>query len=414
MPGLPLVIVAHPVAKLTPDGVAEIAAGAVAEVIRISESDAGGLQAEFKAKPPPTHNRLRYHSMFEGNYNAPDAAATFKGPDAPEAINKLLYSRGWTDGLPIVPPTPERCEKMLAENGLDSQEEIGPVEPQLGIATVGKVAANAVMAGCEPEHLPVVLAAVRAMIQEPMNLKAIQTTTHPCTVGLMVNGPITQALDINGAYNAFGQGVMANAVIGRAVRHVLINVGGATPGILDRATAGSPAKYSFCFAENEAASPWEPLHVERGFKPDQSTVTAMGCEGPHNVNDHYGTTAEEVLLTIAGVMATPGANNSYLDGEIMVALGPEHAEIVANGGFSKDEVKDFLIRHAIVPAWHINEPQMELYKLRAEEKLVDGGKGGLHVVSDRSHLIVAVVGGAGRHSQIIPSFGTTLSVTEPI
>ena len=414
MPGLPLVIVPHPVAKLMPDGVAEIAGGAVDEVIRIAHADAAELQAEFKAKPLPTDNRLRYHSMFEGNYNAPEAPMTFKGPDAPEAINKLLYSRGWTDGLPIVPPTPERYATMLAENGLDPQEEIGLVEPQLGLATVGKVAANAVMAGCEPEHLPVVLAAVRAMIQEPMNLKAIQTTTHPCTVGLMVNGPIAEALDINGAYNAFGQGVMANAVIGRAVRHVLINVGGATPGILDRSTAGSPAKYSFCFAENEAESPWEPFHVERGFAPGQSTVTAMGCEGPHNVNDHYGTSAEEVLLTIAGVMATPGVNNSYLDGEIMVAMGPEHAEIVADGGFSKDDVKDFLIEHAIIPAWHINEPQMELYKLRAGRKLIDGGKGGLHVVADRSHLIVAVVGGAGRHSQIIPTFGTTLSVTEPI
>ncbi len=414
MPGLPLVVVPHPVAKLTPDRVAELARAALDDIVRIAESDAEALRAEFRERTPPARTRLRYRSMFEGNFNAPDAPDRFRAPEGWEAINRLLYSRGWTDGLPIVPPTPERWERMLADSGCDPKETLGLIEPRLGRATVGRVAVNAVMAGCAPEHLPVVLAAVRAMTAERLNLKALQTTTHPCAVLALVNGPVAEALDINATYNAFGQGAMANAVIGRAIRLVLLNIGGAAPGVLDRATTGSPAKYTFCFAENEADSPWEPLHAERGFAATQSTVTVCGVEGPHNVNDHYATAAEEVLLTIAGVMATPGANNSYLDGEMIVALGPEHAEIVARGGFTKEEAKRFLVEHAIIPPHHINGPQMALYRERVPEKLIDGGTGGVRVLARPEQVMLVVVGGAGRHSQVMPSFGNTMSVTEPV
>jgi hypothetical protein len=415
MAGLPIAVVPHPVAKLSAARVAELAAGAVDEIVHIFGTDAAALQAEHRAKTVEVKSKLRYHSMFESNFNAPDSPQRLKGPDSWEAINRLFYRRGWTDGLPIAEPTPERCARMLAETGFEANEVLGLVEPRLGEATVGKVAVNAVMAGCEPAHLPVLVAAVRAMAQPQLNLKALQTTTHPCTLLALINGPLAEALDINGTYNCMGQGAMANATIGRAIRLILLNIGGAAPGILDRATMGTPAKYSFCFSENAAESPWEPLHVERGFEVGQSTVTVCGVEGPHNVNEHYGRSAEEILLAIGGTMATPGVNNSYLRGEIIVAFGPEHAEIVARDGFSKDDVRRFLAERAIIPAWHISEAQGKLYRERVPDRFIGAkGEGGLHIVTRPEEVMIVVAGGAGRHSAVIPSFGTTRSVTVPI
>jgi hypothetical protein len=410
VPGLAIAVVPHPVAKQPPERIAEIAETVCGELEHLLTADAATVAAEGRAREVPRRNRLRYSSLFEGNFNAPGAPSVIKAPDSWEAINRLLYQRGWTDGLPVVPPTPDRFERML--DGRDPNRAIGAVEPRLGVATVGNVAANAVMAGCEPAHLPVVLAATRAMIAPQFALKALQATTHPCTVMLLVNGPIVEALDINAGTNAFGQGVLANAVIGRAVRLVLTNVGGGAPGILDRATQGSPAKYAFCFGENEAESPWEPLHVERGFAAADSTVTVCGVEGPHNVNEHYGHTAEDVLLTVAGVMATPGSNNSYLAGENLVVFGPEHASLVAREGLSKADVKRFLLERAIIPSHHIGPGQRKTYAERLPERLIGpNGTDGVRIASTTDDIMVAVAGGAGRHSAVMPSFGSTRSVT---
>jgi hypothetical protein len=405
-------VLPHPVAKLAPAEIAALAERALPEVVHLLEADASELAEEGKARDVPRKNRLRYNSLFEGNFNAPDAPTVLKAPDSWDAINRLFYQRGWTDGLPIVPPTPERYERMLKETGLDADEEIGKVEPRLGMATVGKVAINALMAGCEPQHLPVVIAATRAMIQPQFNLKALQCTTHPVTVMTLVNGPLAHDLDVNGSYNCLGQGVLANAVIGRAVRLVLTNIGGAAPGILDRATQGSPAKYALCFAENEAENPWAPFHVERGFAAIDSTVTVCGVEGPHNVNEHFGSTAEDILLTVAGVLATPGSNNSYLGGENLIVFGPEHAHMVAREGLSKDDVRQFIIERAIIPAHHIGPGQRKTFRERLPERV--DASGGMHIAAAKSDLLIAVAGGAGRHSCVMPSFGTTRAVTVKI
>ncbi|MBT7757652.1 MAG: hypothetical protein HN732_10025, partial [Rhodospirillaceae bacterium] len=173
MPGLPIAIVPHPVAKLLGDEVAVMARGVVDEIIRIWQTEAEDLRAEFKAKEPPSKGRLRYRSMFEGNFSAPDAPERMNGPDDLEGVNRLFYSRGWTDGLPIVPPTPERYEKMLGGSGLDPDELLARIEPRQGQATVAKVAINGVMAGCVPEHLPVLVAATKALGQPALNLKAL-------------------------------------------------------------------------------------------------------------------------------------------------------------------------------------------------------------------------------------------------
>jgi hypothetical protein len=415
MPGLPIAIVPHPVAKLLPDEVAAIARDTVDEIVRLWQGDADDLRAEFKEKQPPVKQRLRYKSMFEGNFSAPDAPERLKGPDDLDGVNRLFYSRGWSDGLPIIPPTPERYEKMLGDSGLDPNEFLALIEPRQGQATVAKVAINAVMAGCQPEHLPVLIAATKAMGQPALNLKALNTTTHPCTALALISGPIVDAIDVNSTYNAMGQGSLANATIGRALRSILLNIGGGTPGILDRATMGTPAKFSFCFAERVEENPWgETLAMERGHGAEQSTVTLCGVEGPHNVNDHYGKTAEEILMTLGGTMASPGLNNSYLGGEIMVVLGPEHAEIMAKDGFSKADIRNFLMENARIPAYALSEPQRVIMRHYVPERLLAEGDEGARIATSHGDIQLVVAGGAGRHSAIIPSFGNTRAVTEVI
>ena len=272
------------------------------------------------------------------------------------------------------------------------------------------------MAGCEPKHFPVVVAATRAMCDPAFNLKAIQSTTHPCTVGCLVGGPMCEAIEMNGAYNALGQGSKANAVIGRAIRLILINIGGAAPGALDRSTMGSPAKYTLCFAENTAASPWTSYHEELGLDREASYVTVFGVEGPHNVNDHYGRDAEEILLTVAGTLASPGANNFYLEGEPVVVLGPEHAEVIAAGGFSKAAVRKFLSEKAVVSRQLVSEAMIaELARRLPHHLLGPEGRDGVRFVTDPDDLIVLVAGGAGRHSAVLPTFGhSTHAVTRAV
>ena len=286
----------------------------------------------------------------------------------------------------------------------------------LGRATLGKIAANAVMAGCEPAHFPVILAATRAMCEPRFNLKALQSTTHPCTVMCLVGGPICDEIEVNGGYNAFGQGSKANAAIGRVIRLVLTNIGGASAGALDRSTMGSPAKYAFCFAENVEASPWPPYREELGLDPAASHVTVFGVEGPHNVNDHYGRTGEEILLTIAGTLASPGANNFYLQGQPIVVIGPEHAEVIAADGFGKTDVKRYLSEHAVVPRSVVSEAMIDVLEQRMPHHLIgERGSGGVRFVTEADDLIVLVAGGGGRHSAILPTFGhSTEAVTRRV
>src|SRR6185503_6456697 len=234
------------------------------------------------------------------------AATIFTFPGAFEEIDGHYQERGWTDGLPIVPPTERRVHEFLKQTARDPREIVGVLPPRQGEATIEKIAANAVMAGCRPEYLPVILAAIEALADPLFNLDSVQATTHPVATLLVVNGPIARAIGLQAGYNAFGQGFRANVTIGRAVRLVLMNVGGGLPGRGDRATQGTPAKIAYCVAENENESPWEPLHVEAGLPADTSTVTVFGCEGPHNIQDDYSNTALGVLLTVAGAMGQAG------------------------------------------------------------------------------------------------------------
>jgi hypothetical protein len=331
------------------------------------------------------------------------AATIFEFHGAYEDADTHYQERGWTDGLPIVPPTEARVRECLRATDRDPREIVGVLPPRQGEATIEKIAVNAVMAGCRSEYFAVVLAAIEALADPLFNLDSVQATTHPVAPLLVVNGPIAGRIGLNAGYNAFGQGFRANVTIGRAVRLVLMNVGGGLPGSGDRATQGSPAKIAYCVAENEAESPWPPLHVEAGLPADTSTVTAFGCEGPHNIQDHYSNTALGVLRTVAGAMGQAGSNNLLGRGWPLLSLGPEHAATIAREGFTKQKVKEFLFEHARFPLARLGAE----YRQQQVERhgVVDAPDTMVPIVRKPEDISIIVVGGAGKHSAWQPTFG---------
>jgi hypothetical protein len=332
-------------------------------------------------------------------------------------VMELLFESGWTDGLPVVPPTPRNVQRMLTGTTRQPDELIGRIPPRGGRATVEKVAINAVMAGCKPAHLPVVITAAEALLDERCNTRGVQCSTHISTPLLIVNGPIVQELGINSGYNVFGQGWRANATIGRAVKLVLVNLGGAIPGVTDKATFGHPGKFTYCIAENEAANPWEPLHVERGFTPTDSTVTVFGAEAPHNINNHWSATPHGLLQTVADTMATLGSNHLYLGGECFVVLGPEHADLLAKAGWAKRDVRAYLYEQARKPLSQVRiggmygpETRRNLWPRWIDH---DNEAERIPVARRAEDIVILIAGGAGRHSVYLPGWGAR-SVTRKI
>ncbi len=340
-------------------------------------------------------------------------ALTFASHD--EAL-EAFHGRGWTDGLPVILPTEARVRAMIAGSGRAADQVIGSVPPRWAEASVENIAINAVMAGCLPEHMPVLITALQAACDPAFGLYGIQATTHPCGILIVVTGPEAARLKLNGKFGCFGPGNRANAAIGRALRLVLVNVGGAIPGQGDMSTQGSPGKYTYCIAENEAATPWEPLRVALGFGRGDSTVTVYGAESPHNVNDHQCLTAHTVLGTIASVMSTIGSNNAAcIDmGDVLVVLGPEHAQTIFAGGMTRRDVQRFLYERARNAVGHLrNRAQWNMERWpkwidqESDETLVP-------IVGQPEDIHVMVAGGAGKHSSFIPTFGITKSVTRRI
>src|SRR3954470_17218709 len=322
--------------------------------------------------------------------------ATLEADEDFDAINALYLERGWSDGLPIVPPTAARVEKMLAYCDRPLNEPIAKMAPRYGEATPLRLAANAVMAGCRPEYFPLLMLAVEAMCEEPFNLYGVQATTHPCAPLVIVNGPVAKELGMNGGHNAFGPGNHANATMGRAIRLALVNIGGAIPGAGDMSTFGAPSKYSYFVCENEEGNPWEPLGVERGFAADVTPITVIGAECPHNVNDHESLSATGILTTIAGTMATTGNNDVFYDAQPLVVFGPEHARTVADGGFSKADAKRFLQQHATLPMNRFSKENIER-RFRAGPLQARFGSSPLDtpipMVQKAENIMVAVIGG---------------------
>jgi len=396
MPNLPLAIIKHPIGGESLAVIRQRAEDALAQV-------AQGLTGEPAARPAGA-----------ASAGAP-ANERFTFADEDEALESF-HARRLTDGLPFVLPTPERVQAMIAGSGRSAGEVIAIVPPRWAEATVENIAINAVMAGCRPKYMPVLIAALRAAADPAFGLYSVQATTHPCAVMVLVSGPIVDELGLNFRHGALGPGFRPNASIGRAMRLVLVNVGGGIPGEGDQATHGSPAKFSYCVAENEAATPWEPFRVTRGFARGDSTVTVFSGEGPHNINDHVCTSAETTLTVVADTMTTIGHNNagSVVRGDVLVAFGPEHAHTIPSGGMSKSDVQKFLYERA--------RNKVGLLKLRAMYKAenwpdcVDqhDDEALCPIVGRPEDIHIVVTGGPGKHSAFVPTFGTSKSVTRKI
>lgn len=311
-----------------------------------------------------------------------------------EAI-ELCYERGWTDGLPVVPPTEERVLHFLEVAGKAPADVIGVVPTRGRVVTAEKVAINAVMAGCRPEYMPVVVAAVEAMCEEPFNPHGSMASTGGAAVLMVVNGPVRQKLGFNSQGNLFGPGpaFRANATVGRAVRLVLLNVWGNVPGVLDRSTFGHPGKYAYCVAEDEEHSPWEPLHVERGFKAEESTVTCVAAMAPWQVSNRRGDTPESVLGSIADTMkgGSPGA------GEIWAVVGGEHRIPIQEAGWSKERCRQHIAAKAVRPWREWAEAG------KAEDPPPGRENDPLPVLRPDGRIVLLAAGGhAGAWSVVIP------------
>jgi hypothetical protein len=323
-----------------------------------------------------------------------------------EAWNELAVANGWSDGLPMVPPTEDKVARFTGAVRADN-ETFAPISPRQVVPTLRSLAANAVMAGCKPEYFPVVLAGLRAVLDPAYNLHGTLATTHPCGQLMMINGPIRTSLDINCGSNCLGQGRRANATIGRALQLILLNIGGAKPGDMDRATHGTPAKFAYCFGENEEASPFPPLHVRRGFGPGDSVVTAMAAEAPHNINDHASTTGEGLITTVAGTMSQVGSNNAYLQGPCFVVLGPEHAQTLARDGWTADSIQQALYERSKIHVSRVSKENLESWEGQDRHPV----NGHYYPAGSPEHINVVVAGGPGKHSLFIPSFGNTAAVS---
>ena len=328
---------------------------------------------------------------------------------------ELMYQTGWTDGLPVVPPTGERVRRFVEYVDRSAEELIAEVPPLGGRATVERIAVNAVMAGCLPEYMPVVIASLQALMDEKFNLRGVQCSTGIHSPIVIVNGPLARTLNVNSGYNCFGQGWRANATIGRAVKLVLVNLGGAIPGETNKATFGHPGSYTYCIAENEEANPWEPLHVEMGFASTDSTVTVFPAEAPHNVMYHAGN-PRDFLTVLADTMCPLGNVQMYVMGDTFVVLGPEHARMLSEGGWTKRDIRQFLFEHARKPVALLKRggpPQGDGRRELLWPRFVDPTDDSqlVPVVRRTENIYIVVAGGAGGpHSVYLPGWGSRMVI----
>ncbi len=318
---------------------------------------------------------------------------------AHEDDHEAMFERGWTDGLPVVAPTPARVARMLAGTTRDPNDVVVLAPPDLVECSVEKIAINAVMAGCKPEYLPVVIAAVEAACTDAFNAHGILCTTWFSGPMIVVNGPMSRSIGMNSGVNVFGQGNRANATIGRALQLVIRNVGGGRPGEIDRAAFGWPGKYTFCFAEREHDSPWDPLHVTRGFAPDQNTVTLFAAGGLHPVVDQLSRDASQLANSFARCLRTVGHPKNVFIWDAFLAVGPEHARVFREAGWSKDRLRDELAarlqidgREVIRGADDIAEGMPEGFAEHTLPKFRDGGLQIVHCGGEAG-LFSAIIAG---------------------
>ncbi len=325
----------------------------------------------------------------------------FEAPDEHAAL-ELLHDSGCTDGLPVVIPTRERVDRLVLASGLDADLDLGAMGPGGGAATIEKIATNAVMAGCLPDHMAIVVAAIRAIMRPEFDLAEMQATTHSTAPLMIVNGPAARHCGIASGFGALGPGHRANVSIGRAVRLCMMNIGDARPGVSDMALLGHPGKFAMCLAEDEMASPWEPLSQSAGDGPDDSVVTVLGAEAPHSVvfvNDADDSeSATRLLRALAAVIANTGSNNANFGaGAVAVALNPEHADVLAGAGLNRSHVQHELHRLAVNTRGHLRSLNPGFVLAGADDDVV-------HAVRRPDDIVVFVAGGSGLYSAVFPSW----------
>jgi hypothetical protein len=329
-----------------------------------------------------------------------------------EDEQEAMFARGWSDGLPLVPPTPERVLAMLEGTTRAPEEVVAVVPPDLAPCSVEKVAINAVMAGCKPEYLPVVLAAVEAACTDAFNAHGVLATTMGVGPVIVVNGPIRRAIGMNSGINVLGQGNRANASIGRALQLVIRNVGGGRPGEVDRATYGNPGKVGFCFAEDEEGSPWQPLSVDLGAKRGASTITLFTGEGPRTIVDQLSRDPESLARSLATGLRSVAHPKLVLAFDALLVIGPEHARVFREVGWSKARLVERLGELCTVPGAEIARgaggiaegiPLPAAAKDRPFPKFRPGGL-----------LVVHAGGPAGLFSAVIGGWASGATGSQPV
>jgi hypothetical protein len=310
-----------------------------------------------------------------------------------------MFSRGWSDGLPVVPPTPERVERMLSGTTRDRHEVIAVVPPDLVECTIEKIAINAVMAGCRPEYLPVVIAALEGACTPEFNAHGLLATTYFAGPVLIVSGPIAARIGMNAGVNVLGQGNRANSTIGRALQLIIRNVGGGLPGGVDRATLGNPGKVGFSFCELETTSPWTNLATERGFDPSANAVTLFAGEGPRAIVDQKSRTADSLARSFAAALRSVGHPKLVIGFDAIVVVAPEHARTFAAEGWDKDRLRTEVMSHLQLPgaevvrgANGIAEGLPEAFAAHTVPKFRDGGLWFVHAGGDAG-MFSAIIGG---------------------
>lgn len=259
---------------------------------------------------------------------------------------EYFFEKEWSDGLPVVPPTAERLAAMLAATPRDPEELIGLVPPLMAPASVRAIALHAIMAGCKPAYLPVIIGAMECLLEERFNLLLLQATTSAGAPFILVNGPYAKEIGLHGGMGCFGPGFRANATIGRALRLMMMNLGGGIPGVTALSGFGGPWRYTNCVAENEADSPWPSYAAAHGYCADENVITAIPLEGPVLVWDDASETPERLVVAIADMMSALGGGNIYRQADMAVVLSPQHAHVFAKAGLSRDEVHALLVKSA--------------------------------------------------------------------
>lgn len=406
----PLVLVPHPFSSISDSQVEELARQLLPQIL-------------LTLKDPPSSTARE----AQGGPAVSDRASRIEVPKDTDKLHEFFWRQLWSEGLPVVPPDEVRVSRMLAAINLKPDTLLGIMPPRNGAVLAEKLAANAVMAGALPEHMPVILAAAKACLRPAFGIGGVAATTGGAAPVIVVSGPLSKALDFPSSSSCFSLANRASAVVARSLKLLIRNLGGAVPGDLDRSTHGFPGK-ALCFAENELESPWEPLHAEMGFPRETSTVTLFGVRAMHQSTENHG--GRVVLETLAGSMRAWGLTTYYIQeasrqlpekygldirpGRVLVVFNPELASEIQNAGFGKSGVKEYLFEHARIP-----KRDLEMrgnYGGRNWPSWMEEASGNelLPMVKQPADFIVVVAGGPGRHCAWFPLWPSTFPVIESI